>query len=410
MHKIFIILLPILFLPGYLFAQQDTLIKMNGLTEKLKSSNPDIYTGATQVYNANQKIKFARSALLPKLNIWRVASIIIDWKSVADILTQDVIPFLVPSNWLKMKESKILYEATNEGFHSLQKNTIFQTKLMYLQLQQEIYQRLLQEDYLLSIDKMLATLDGQTHFNNSMSQTYRDLSYKKSVLQMDILKLENLILEERNLLSMALGLKPNELLMPEEINPVLLKKSSNMNYIKDYNTDVLLYSCELKEFDSLIKVAPKVKGEIYWNLLGVTNISRGAAGGIFDEIPIQDGLGFGKNTSLRIHKKQLDLLNKQREGIAQILLRQVDTISSNFKFLEQQKAISFEKLALLEIDHEQLQLESIFGTNFNPLKLSETEQKIVLTKILIANLSLALFSEQEKLKRLYEQDDYSIIH
>lgn len=391
-----------------LLAQQDVLIKVDDVANKLKDSNLELYAGATQVYNAKQRIKFARNSLLPKLNIWRLASVLVDWKAAGEVLAQDLVPFLVPANWQRVKESKLLGEATNEGFHGLQKNTIFQTKLMYFQLQQEIFQNELQREYLSKIDKILVSLSGQTHFNNQINQWFRDLSYKKTLIEFDIIEMNKLISEERQQLSLALGLNSKELMMPEKLESNFGMEIQDYSDADENEEDVLFQSCELKEFDYVLKAAPKVKKEINWNVLGVSDISRGAAGGVFDDIPIQDGLGFGMGSSLKIHKQQIELLKKQREGVSQILLRQIQSIAYKIKLLEQQHKISLDKLELLEQDKEQMQLRFTLGANFNPVVLADLEQRFSLAKISIANISLTIKSEHEKLKRLFEKDEYKI--
>ncbi len=375
-----------------LLAQQDVLIKVDDVANKLKDSNLELYAGATQVYNAKQRIKFARNSLLPKLNIWRLASVLVDWKAAGEVLAQDLVPFLVPANWQRVKESKLLGEATNEGFHGLQKNTIFQTKLMYFQLQQEIFQNELQREYLSKIDKILVSLSGQTHFNNQINQWFRDLSYKKTLIEFDIIEMNKLISEERQQLSLALGLNSKELMMPEKLESNFGMEIQDYSDADENEEDVLFQSCELKEFDYVLKAAPKVKKEINWNVLGVSDISRGAAGGVFDDIPIQDGLGFGMGSSLKIHKQQIELLKKQREGVSQILLRQIQSIAYKIKLLEQQHKISLDKLELLEQDKEQMQLRFTLGANFNPVVLADLEQRFSLAKISIANISLTIKS------------------
>ncbi len=391
-----------------LFAQEDILIKAEEVTSHLNGANLEIYAGATQVYNAKQRIKFARNSLLPKLNIWRLSTVLVDWRGAGEVLSQDLVPFLVPANWQRVKESKLLSEATMEGFHGLKKNTIFQSKLMYFQLQQEIYQSNLHKEYLATLNKILASLSGQTHFNHQINQWYLDLSYKKALIEFDILEMDKLILEERQQLSLALGLNSQFIIKPESLSLDSDLGLQNQNDFFHKEEDVLLHSCELKEFDFILQVAPKIKNEITWNILGISDISRGAGGGIFDEIPIQDGLGFATKSSLKIHKKQLELLQKQKEGVAQVLLRQIQSITYRIKLLEQQKKVSLDKLKILQLAKEQMQLRLTLGENFNPMHLSELEQKLVLAKNSTISISFAIRSEYEKLKRLFEKDEYDI--
>lgn len=293
-----------LFCTTLALAQTDVPFKLQDVAEKIKTSNLGTIEGATRVYNSRQQIKFARASLLPKLNIWRLSSVLVDWKAAADVITQDLVPFLIPGNWQRAKQAKIFAEATNESFHSLSKNTIFHAKLQYFQLQQDTYQYELQQKLLLEIDKAVESIAGQIHFKPELLQWYQELLYQKTLIESDLLSLSQLIWQERQQLSTSLGFTSDDIVLVDEFTPAELIFSRS----EEIQRDSLDASCELKEYDQLLKVSKSVKKEIQWNVFGVSDISRGAGGGVFDAVPIQDGLGFGSGASFKIHKSQIELL------------------------------------------------------------------------------------------------------
>jgi hypothetical protein len=390
------------------FAQKDVVININDIAPSLKKSNQDLYEGATQVYKAKARIQFSRNSLLPKLNLWRLSSVLIDWKSAGEVLSQDLVPFLVPSNWLRVKQAKLLSDATVEGFHGLQKNIIFQTKLIYFQLQKDVYQLELQKQFLNSITKTKNILEEQIHFSQEIKNWHEELKHKKNQLELDLLIMDKLIMEERLQLSIMLGLATDELMKPVEWSFDSTEESFLMNFKSKQHEGVNNYSCELKQFDLLIQIAPKVKREIYWNILGVSETSRGVSGGVFDDIPIQDGLGFGMGASLKIHKSQVELLKRQRDGVAQVLSRQEQSISYNFGILKSQKIIAQEGVKDYEMDLELLKIRFSLGERYDPIYQTELEHKLTLQKIAVIHHEFDLRSEHEKLKRLFELDEYKI--
>lgn len=390
------------------FTQTNLDVPLNQVAAKLKASNLEIYEGAARVYNAKQKIKFARANLLPKLNIWRLATVIVDWKSAADVITQDLVPFLVPGNWKRVKQVKILSAATNEGFHGLSKNMIFHTKLQYFQIQQDLYQYKLQKILYDSTSKALNSLEGQTQLKSEILLWYQELKFKKTSLEADLINLTQLTWEERQQLSLSLALDNNQIILPEAINSSILDEQTNNESEIQVSDDVISNSCELKEFDLILKAAPSVKKEIQWNVLGVSEISRGAGGGAFDSIPIQDGLGFGSGSSVKIHKSQVELLKKQKDGVTQTLQRQIQTIQKNRISIKELTNILEEKTSMVDQEIENAKLQMTFGSAVSPVTIIDLEQK----KLIIEIERLALYFQNkveiEKIKRLYGLEDYHL--
>lgn len=386
------------------FAQVDVPVKLQDVAEKIKTSNLGTIEGAARVYNSRQQIKFARASLLPKLNIWRLASVIVDWKSAADVITQDLVPFLIPGNWQRAKQAKVFAKATNESFHNLLKNTILHAKLQYFQLQQDVYQYELQEILLSEVDKTIDSIEGQIHFKPEVFQWYQELLYQKTLIESDLVNLNQLIWLEKQQLSITLGFTSNEVVLAENFIPMKLVFSLPEELAKDS----LEVSCELKEYDHLISVSKNVKKEIQWNVFGVSDISRGAGGGVFDAIPIQDGLGFGSAASFKIHKSQVELLKKQRDGVVQVLNRQKQNIQKNLKSIEAELAVIRKRTQLIKKEIEQAQTQISFGTEISPAYLVTLKQKNVLNDVEQIAAYFKYQVELEKLKRLNGAEDYDL--
>jgi hypothetical protein len=392
-------------IPSLAFAQDSINypLKLSEVAAQLKLSNEGLNLGQLQVNNARQRVRFARANLLPKLNIWRLSSVLIDWRSAGEVLAEDLVPFLVPANWQRVKEEKLFKSALEESIHGLQKNTILQAKLLYLQLQQDTNHWKLQRDYYDALQSLVEDLKQQSLLNPNLYMSYVEASHQHHRLATDLLDLELLIAEERQQLSLALGLSSPFLAETVEEDYVV-STSTTM----DSNPDD--HSCELKEFDYLLDAASHVKREIQWSILGTSDQSRGIAGGVFNEIPVQGGLGLGMGASLNIHRNQVSQLKRSRQGIAEIVARQGQLIVTGLNLTKEQLKIAMEKLDELKLEMDYLILQRSLGSQFNFMQWMNLLQELTLQKIEISHLQMKINGQLEKQARMLELGDYHIKH
>lgn len=388
------------------WAQEDVIIPYKDIAFITNTNNVEVFIGAQKVYNAKHRIKFARAALLPKLNLWRVASILIDWKTAGDVLAKDLVPFLVPSNWQRLKEAKIFENIENESQHVVLNNIILHNKLMYLQIQEDQYLHAQYKSYLEFIDKIISEVEPLIGLSVSAHAWTIDLKTKRNKIKSEILSLEKLLWEERLVLSQSLGIDSDKIIKLDLIDSFLITAKEELVNINE----VLEHSCEIHEYNYLLKVAPKIKKEIIWNIFGVSEGIRGVADGIFDEIPIQDGLGFGMGSSLKIHKSQMEIISKQREGVIQSVKRQFQNIKFNLDNLNIAIRNLDERLSLLNEEKDHIKMQLIMGAKVDPILQVEHEEKILLAEVTKMHQLIALKAEEEKMLRLAGREDYLINH
>jgi len=114
------------------FAGQEE-IKIEDVVHRISNENFNIYENALRVYQAKENITKVRGDLLPKLNVWKIVGMVFDVSSWVDRVTE-VAPFLVPGNWFRLEEVKLLYLAEKEGYRALWGNEVNIAKSMYLNL------------------------------------------------------------------------------------------------------------------------------------------------------------------------------------------------------------------------------------------------------------------------------------
>ena len=177
-------------------SQAPLVITLNDVVSKVSQENYTVYANALRVYQARESVKVARMNLLPRLNIWRIASAATGGVSGLLGVVEDIAPFLVPSNWFRVREQRLLYVADMEGYRALWANELMSAKMLYvhLLLDKSLLSHIEQSrQELLSIDeivKMRELLGGAPHGAS------RDVEIRMLGLQEDKRSLEVLIEEE----------------------------------------------------------------------------------------------------------------------------------------------------------------------------------------------------------------------
>ena len=108
-----------------------TELKLEDLVKQVSEKNYLVYENALKVYQSRTDIDRVRGELLPKLNIWNIASALIDPLSLIGSIN-DIAPFLVPSNWFRLEEVKLLYLSEKEGYRALWGNELHSAKTLFL--------------------------------------------------------------------------------------------------------------------------------------------------------------------------------------------------------------------------------------------------------------------------------------
>lgn len=302
-------------------------VSLSDVVKRVSRENLSVRQNALKVYQANKAISVARGNLLPKLNIWRILSTPFDPKSALGII-DDIAPFLIPGNWFQLKAQKLFYWAEMEGYRTLWANEVQTAKALYIHLS---YDRKLLSNVDQSARELQFALDyvkNQENLGAIPMGTSRELELRMLALDEDRRALNMLVEEESSLLAVMLGYSATTQLNLQPV-PIPDISAANQFRYEDHEKRVLGASPELKQYHYLIYASQYVKKEAMFSLFGVGSLSRGVAGGVFDNVPIQDGLGFGTPASIAIAKSQTRQIELQREGATEILRRQLRLNVSN---------------------------------------------------------------------------------
>lgn len=296
-------------------------VTLDQVTQKVKSQNLTVLQNAEKVYQAKVSIDEARLNLLPRLNLWNVGRVILEPTALLDVI-QDVAPFLVPANWFRMKETELLYKAELEGYRALQANEIYAARSLYVKvlMDQMMYQNL--KEYAEQLAQLNSLAEDRLSLGLERADVIREIQIQYLRIQEDVNQIKILVDHEKRILSQALGYPAH---IEIELTEIELPSEEKMPRINpsDWEAVALKNSPEIKQYDHFLKVIPQIKKEISFAFLGVPSLSRGTAGGIFDRLPVSQGLGFATGKQITIVKSQAKILQLQKQGIEETLKRQI---------------------------------------------------------------------------------------
>ena len=386
-------------------------ITVKDVVKKVSNENYNVYANALRVYQAKENIQFARMNLLPKLNIWRVAGVALDVVTgngaSALGLVGDIAPFLVPANWFRLDASKVLYNAEKEGYRALWANELMTAKALYvhLLLDQSLFEHIKQSEQ--ELRDLLVIVDSRETLGGASQGASRDIEVRLLSLQEDLRQLEVLIDEEESLLSYMMGYEASTVVTPAPIPMPNFEGMRPLDY-EDFVFRAVDTSPEIRQFDHFIAASDSVRKEVIYSFLGTSSMSRGVGGGVFDGIPIQDGLGFGAPASMRIVSAQKEILKTQRKGIEETLKRHLKLLVKQYNLDLESYANLKRRVELTVSANEQLFERLSLGQDVDMLELVEASRNHIQADTSFFAIKYRFLTNEDKLARLIFHGDYTM--
>ncbi len=385
-------------------------ITMDDVVKKVSSENYNVYANALRVYQARENIQFARMNLLPKLNLWRIAGVAVDavmgnYASALGLIG-DIAPFLVPANWFRLEASKVLYNAEKEGYRALWANELMTAKALYvhLLLDQSLFDHIKQSEQ--ELKDLLVIVESREMLGGAPQGASRDIEIRLLALQEDLRQLEVLIDEEESLLSYMMGFEASLVVKPALIPMPNFEAMQPLDY-EDFVFRAVDTSPEIRQFDHFIAASDSVRKEVIYSFLGTSNMSRGVGGGIFDNIPIQDGIGFGAPASMRIVSAQKEILKTQRKGIEETLKRHLKLLVKQYNLDLESYANLKRRVELTVATNEQLYERLSLGQDVDMLELIEGSRNHIHADTSFFAIKYRFITNEDKLARLIFHGDYT---
>ncbi len=383
-------------------------LKIEDVAKKVSEDNFLVIENAERVYQKKENIKFARGSLLPKLNIWnllKLPAVFVDPFAVGDII-QDVAPFLVPSNWFKLGQSKHLYKAQKEQYRALWANEVNTAKLLFVSVYRDENFLNLVKEKKSHYKEIMDIAKVRNIFGNGNIFAYNLVRDRYLSLVEDSRNLDNLVFNETKELQYLTGINNEEDVIL--ITPSLpkLEGAKNIEFSKII-FKAIEASPEVFQYEHLMNALSKVKGQINFSILGASTFSLGEGNGVFDHIPIQDGLGFGMGASIRISKSEGRILKTQLKATIETIKKQVNVLVNEYNSLINNYTITQERIQLAQSNYNAMMSHIAIGGTLDVMEMIEILDNLYASKILLLSYQFRFSDLVEKLKRITFSGDYA---
>lgn len=379
-------------------------ISLGDVAAKVRAADFTVQINAERVYQSKEAVQVARMNLLPRLNLWKLASIIGGWQNAVSVI-EDLVPFLVPANWFRAKQQALFYEAEKVGMQALRANQVLTAKGIFLQAVMDEQLLAAVRENADTAMKVLNYTKLQESFGHVPPGTSSTIEVRYLGLTEDARALEKLTVEEKRTLALMIGVKAEsdvELIAPAPINPGSVTRPSFDALMKL----VVERAPELEQYDYLYEAARYVKREVQFSMLGTSSLSRGVMGGVFDQYPTQSGLGFGLGPSVRIVRSQRDQIEIQKEAATEVLKRQLALVVQNINsdleaYSNVSKRLSLSRQYLSTLN-ERLQL----GQKVSSLEFIDGSKSLVEAQSGYLSYLMRLQLDLDRIQRMTFEGDY----
>ena len=399
-----IFLFLVVLLPLSVFAEKTKVVRLADVAPLVSNKSYAVRATSLKVFQAKVNIEKTRADLLPRLNLWGLIKLIINPASILENLSE-VAPFLVPANWYRFEQNKIFYLAEREGFRAFWTNEVHTARSLYLRIlfDQKLKKHI--EECITELEKAQEIIKTQETFGGAKPGSSREVEIRILGLQEDREALRLLIDQEKSELAFALGFKADTTIELKGITDLDLATLKPIDF-NDYELKVLSASPERRQFLHFISVVDYIEKEIEYSFYGLSNISRGVSGGIFDDaIPVSGGPS--KEASMKMAKTQRAILIAQKTGVEETLRRQIRSLSAQFNSDLKNYGINFRRAVLAKESIEAMLQRVKLGEAIDTIEFAEN----VRTRIHAETAKLLVISRvlvnQDRLARLTLSNDYS---
>jgi hypothetical protein len=372
-------------------------------TYLVKNKNYTVLEQAEKVYQARQRIEFARGELLPSLNVWKLVNIVtnpLDISSWAEIA-----PFLSPSNWFRLEQNKVYYQAELHGYSAMLGNQVMNSRILFMKVNQDHRIMRFIRDYKTELESVYDIIKLKIDLGMEPPESGRELKIRILALNEDLIRMRAYLSDARSELAYIAGYAGNSEINPKDLRPVEISSKGKITYDRIAN-EVIYNASELKQFDEFLRILPSVSKEIQFSFLGMSSASQGTAGGVFDQVPIPSGLGFATAPAMKIAKSQERVIRLQRQGVYETLLRQTKSATDRLAaeidvrpFVLQRRSVS-QELASQYL--EKLKL----GQKIDLVRLADAFHAKQMALAAVLENEVQFRMQKEKIDRLKAGGDY----
>lgn len=377
---------------------------------RLLSKNITLLQALNNVESSKNNVNMARAKLLPSINLGVLLPALANPTFLISAVTF-LFPFLVPSNWLVLKQQKDLFEADKAAYKVLQLNILTSSLSMYFTyVNDQKVQKVIndQSDVLGEIYKTMQMRSDM--FGNVSAENLNMASAQWEESKIRSSKLQELLVQEKAGLRTLLGLPLGSELTIEDID--LAPSAFESKTVYELADRSLLLAPESAQLASLLKAAKVGKYAKMFGFISQSSLAGTATNNSspFGNLKASGNFSFGADNIVNIQISnnnidaiglRVDQLKSENEKTAEILVGQISEVKAQVALTAQ--ALS-DRLAVFEAKKLKY---SLGFTSLQSLLLTQSQ----LADSYVANIKsdLDLKMQRLTLMRLAIDGDFSKI-
>nr|BFD67582.1 hypothetical protein HAGR004_26040 [Bdellovibrio sp. HAGR004] len=287
--------------------QGPVVINPESLRRMYLERNVGIAISLNEVYQAKEKVNVARGNLLPSVNLGAVIS---SGPSFALTSVSFLLPFLMPSNWLDLKESAHLLRAQGNSYYIAQLNgyssaySIYMTILGDMELRDALQ---VQYENMKGIEEQLRL---PAELGIIRKEDYLQAQAQTQMALVQVSQVDELIRREKAAVRELLGLPLTAeiVFQPASVPASPVENWSPQNLLNQ----IFEKSPENKQMNSMILAAQVAKWSKAFSFLGSSSLGATRSNGSFGDLQQTGSVNFGfayfpslKITNLNIEQLRL---------------------------------------------------------------------------------------------------------
>lgn len=384
-------------------SKANSVLTLADVTAQSKKQNLLIKQKLLESHQSQQTVQFNRMSLLPKLNLFKLISSGGSAVGLTGII-DDIAPFLIPANWFRVSEAEVSREYQKKSYQALWGNELMATRSLYLTIVSDLKGQEVYANYKKNLDELQDIAETRDQFGGDRLGALEMLLAQKSKVAEEQVNLKDLINQEFYNLTQMTQLDP-------KVNYNFDLNAQVQSSWKYLDATTLISSAqtlspEVKSYDQLILFLSHIKKEILFSFFGSSQLSRGVAGGVFDDLPTNSGWGFSTKASFALTKNKEAQLRTQQTGVMETLKRQVLRLVDQDRLLTEKETALKERKNHLENQWEILLDRLQFGMNAAMDELIYNRQAYAETEIALININILRSQLNDKAQRLMWWDVY----
>lgn len=317
------------------------------IEKQLFASNMTLLQALNNVQNSKLNVSQSRAKLLPSLNLGMLLPALANPTFMLSSVTF-LFPFLVPSNWMALKQSKELFEADKESYKVLQLNVLSNAlSLYYTHVNDQKVQNSYNEQVTI-LGKIYSNLKKQSEVLGNISA--EELAMAEAQWQegkIKVSKLEELLIEEKASLRTMLGLPLGTKI--EVIEAELPKSNFEDNAVGIIVDRSLKVAPEAIQLNHLLSAAKMGKFSKVFGFVSSSSMSGSASdsGSAFDNLKVGGGFSIGAENvvNVKIANNNMTALQLRETQLKQENEKTAEILAGKLIEAKEQKVLSEAALA-----------------------------------------------------------------